>query len=222
MTKSNLWEINDAEWTDAELITASKRFSEYTERAEEKIRAELRHRQMPEPEPTVRTVRIEHSNLPIKSDEKPIDASRILLGVGIVIAVIGVGLILISPSFIFHDKVPGQFLGTTIMYDRTTDLTGQVKFIGIALLIVGSIISAVGFSKLKSTEAATPQAPTTQPLVTQGVSPQSVELGNNPDEVQSVMGQPDKIINLGGRVIHVYKDMKIVYDDGKVSDVQLS
>ena len=38
----------------------------------------------------------------------------------------------------------------------------------------------------------------------------------------SVMGQPDKIINLGARVIHVYKDMNITYVDGKVSDVQLS
>lgn len=33
--------------------------------------------------------------------------------------------------------------------------------------------------------------------------------------------RPDKIINLGARVIHVYMDMKIIYVDGRVSDVQL-
>ena len=35
------------------------------------------------------------------------------------------------------------------------------------------------------------------------------------------MGNPDKIIDLRTQVIHIYKDMKIIYVDGKVSDVQL-
>jgi hypothetical protein len=93
-------------------------------------------------------------------------------------------------------------------------------FFGVALLIVGGIISAVGFSRFITTQPATPPAPTTQPVVTQSASPKSVELGNTSDEVQSVMGQPDKILNLGVRIIHVYKDMKIIYVDGKVADVQ--
>jgi hypothetical protein len=104
--------------------------------------------------------------------------------------------------------------------EQITDLRDAAKFCGVALLIVGGIISAIGFSQFKSTQPTMPPAPATQPVVTQSISPKSIELGNTPDEVQSVMGQPDKIINLGARVIHVYEDMKIIYVEGKVSDVQ--
>lgn len=102
----------------------------------------------------------------IEIDKKPVDASRVLMAVGIVIAIIGVGLIMISPNFIFHDQVPGPFLGTTIMYDRTTDLTGKVKGLGIFLLIVGGIISAVGFSKSGSTQPTPTRSEPTAPMKT--------------------------------------------------------
>ncbi len=143
--------------------------------------------------------------------------------IGIIIAIIGVALIIISPSLLFTKTVGTYHPG--IVYDptiRTTDLRDAAMFCGVALLVVGGIISALGFSKSTSTQPTMPPAATTQPVVTQSVSPKSIELGNTPDEVQSIMGQPDKIINLDARVIHVYKDMKIIYVDGKVSDVQLS
>jgi hypothetical protein len=125
-------------------------------------------------------------------------------------------MIIISPNLFWQ-----EFEFRTGML-RTTDLRTVTLFFGLALLIVGGIISAVGFSQFTSTQPTTPPAPTTQPVVTQSVSPKSVALGNTLDEVQSVMGQPDKIIDLGARVIHVYQDMKIIYVDGKVSDVELS
>ena len=48
----------------------------------------------------------------------------------------------------------------------------------------------------------------------------SVELGQSPSEVEANLGRPDKIVNLGSKKIYVYKDMKIVFVDEKVSDVQ--
>jgi hypothetical protein len=33
-------------------------------------------------------------------------------------------------------------------------------------------------------------------------------------------GKPDKVIDLGAKKIYVYKDLKITFMDGKVSDVQ--
>jgi len=137
---------------------------------------------------------------------------------GIIVLVFGVALIIISPSLTFTETV-GRDTIFGFPVTRTTDLRNVSMFFGVALLIVGGIISAVGISQFMSTQ---PPAPTTQPVVTQSVSPKSVELGDTADEVQSVMGQPDKIINLGERVIHVYQDMKIIYVDGKVSDVELS
>jgi hypothetical protein len=48
----------------------------------------------------------------------------------------------------------------------------------------------------------------------------SVELGQTPAQVETTLGKPDKIVKLGPKTIYVYKDMKIVFADGKVADVQ--
>ena len=34
------------------------------------------------------------------------------------------------------------------------------------------------------------------------------------------MGTPEKIINLGSKLIYVYKDIKVTFLNGKVADVQ--
>jgi hypothetical protein len=145
--------------------------------------------------------------------------------IGPIILIIGVALIILSPNLLFHEFSGGgggimseNFLPTV----RITDLRNVASFFGVALLMVGGIVSAVGFSQFNSTRMTVSPGLITQPVVPRSASPKSIELGNTPDEVQLVMGQADKIINLGARVIHVYKDMKIIYVDGKVSDVQLS
>jgi hypothetical protein len=51
-------------------------------------------------------------------------------------------------------------------------------------------------------------------------STKSVELGQSPAQVETILGRPDKIVNLGTKKIYVYKDMKIIFVDEKVSDVQ--
>ncbi len=50
--------------------------------------------------------------------------------------------------------------------------------------------------------------------------PQSIDKGMTPDQVQAAMGKPDKIVNLGSKQIYVYKDLKVTFLNGKVSDVQ--
>lgn len=50
--------------------------------------------------------------------------------------------------------------------------------------------------------------------------PQTIEKGQTPDQVQAAMGKPDKIVNLGVKQIYVYKDLKVTFINGKVSDVQ--
>ena len=47
-----------------------------------------------------------------------------------------------------------------------------------------------------------------------------VELGQTPQQIETILGQPDKIVNLGAKKIYVYRDMKIVFVDEKVADVQ--
>jgi len=52
------------------------------------------------------------------------------------------------------------------------------------------------------------------------VHTQSVELGQTLEQVEATLGKPGKIINLGPKTIYVYSDIKVVFVDGKVADVQ--
>jgi hypothetical protein len=50
--------------------------------------------------------------------------------------------------------------------------------------------------------------------------PVTISLGQTMTEVESINGKPQKVIDLGAKKIYVYKDMKITFTDGRVSDVQ--
>jgi hypothetical protein len=38
-------------------------------------------------------------------------------------------------------------------------------------------------------------------------------------EVKGVLGNPEKVVDLGTKVIYVYKDMKVTFKDAQVADV---
>jgi hypothetical protein len=50
--------------------------------------------------------------------------------------------------------------------------------------------------------------------------PKTIALKQTTDEVVANFGQPDKIVKLGTKQIYVYKDMKVTFVNGKVTDVQ--
>lgn len=54
----------------------------------------------------------------------------------------------------------------------------------------------------------------------QQAEPQNIEKGMTTDQVESAMGKPEKIVNLGLKKIYVYKDLKVTFLNGKVFDVQ--
>jgi len=54
----------------------------------------------------------------------------------------------------------------------------------------------------------------------QQAEPQSIEKGMTPEQVEEAMGKPEKIVNLGAKKLYVYKDLKVTFLNGKVSDVQ--
>ena len=62
----------------------------------------------------------------------------------------------------------------------------------------------------------TPQIPAPAPPV----ESQTVNLGDTPERVTAAMGQPKNIVNLGTRQIYVYANLKITFENGKVTDVQ--
>jgi hypothetical protein len=54
----------------------------------------------------------------------------------------------------------------------------------------------------------------------QQAEPQTIQLGMTTDQVQASLGKPEKIFNVGAKQIYVYKDVKVTFLNGKVSDVQ--
>jgi len=50
--------------------------------------------------------------------------------------------------------------------------------------------------------------------------PQTIQLGQTTDQVQYAFGKPEKIVDLGAKQIYVYKDLKVTFLNGKVTDVQ--
>jgi hypothetical protein len=51
-------------------------------------------------------------------------------------------------------------------------------------------------------------------------STKTVQLGQTPDEVKAILGAPVNIVKLGPKEMYIYKDLKVIFVDGKVSDVQ--
>jgi hypothetical protein len=50
--------------------------------------------------------------------------------------------------------------------------------------------------------------------------PSNIELGQTPEQVRAALGEPERIADLGSKKIFVYRDLKVTFLDGKVSDVQ--
>jgi hypothetical protein len=50
--------------------------------------------------------------------------------------------------------------------------------------------------------------------------PARIAMGQTIDEVTANLGPPDKMVDLGAKKIYLYKDLKITFVDGRVSDVQ--
>ena len=50
--------------------------------------------------------------------------------------------------------------------------------------------------------------------------PTSIQMGMTVDQVESALGAPDKKVSIGAKLIYVYKDLKVTFTNGKVTDAQ--
>jgi hypothetical protein len=49
----------------------------------------------------------------------------------------------------------------------------------------------------------------------------TLRLGMTPSEVEQAQGgKPQKVIDLGSKKTYIYPDMKVIFVDGKVTDIQ--
>jgi hypothetical protein len=50
--------------------------------------------------------------------------------------------------------------------------------------------------------------------------PASIQMGMTVDQVEAALGPPDKKVTIGAKIIYVYKDLKVTFTNGKVTDAQ--
>jgi hypothetical protein len=72
----------------------------------------------------------------------------------------------------------------------------------------------------KEDGGSTDSAQSAAPAAPSQAAPVSIEVGQTIDQVTAALGQPLTVIDLGAKKIYKYKDMKITFKAGKVSDVE--
>lgn len=50
--------------------------------------------------------------------------------------------------------------------------------------------------------------------------PKTISTGQSPEQVTAILGAPVKVVKLGSKQIYYYKDMKVIFVNDKVTDVQ--
>jgi hypothetical protein len=63
-------------------------------------------------------------------------------------------------------------------------------------------------------------APATDTSAAPPAEAPTVSLGQTTDDVTAALGNPKNIVDLGAKKIYVYKDMKVIFVNGKVTDIQ--
>lgn len=58
------------------------------------------------------------------------------------------------------------------------------------------------------------------PATAAAAQSKTVDIGMTTDQVKQVLGAPEKTMNLGPKTIYVYTDVKVIFKDSKVADVQ--
>jgi hypothetical protein len=98
----------------------------------------------------------------------------------------------------------------------STEIAAQTQAADQSEQEVASAAPASGPSDTAAASAPIPPPAAPAPAA----APTTIALGQTVDQVTASMGQPTRIIDLGAKKVYVYKDMKITFKAGKVSDVE--
>jgi len=119
----------------------------------------------------------------------------------------------VNPTTYYKSQVVFQFAKGSL---AKTSAAQVEDTIGQVFSIDNSTDSQQAQAQGQDSQAGQGQAAEQQPPA----QPQTIQQGQTPEEVQASLGQPEKIIKLGSKQIYVYKDLKVTFMNGKVSDVQ--
>jgi len=86
--------------------------------------------------------------------------------------------------------------------------------------VAAQLNEQVKSADVAETEAAADTSGTAPAVAATASEPPTVGLGQTPDQVKAAMGQPKSIMDLGAKKIYIYPDMKVTFNDGKVTDIK--
>jgi len=86
--------------------------------------------------------------------------------------------------------------------------------------VIGQVLTIDEGGDQQPQQAQDQQPAQDQPSEPPQAPPCTVEVGQSPDQVVQCLGQPEKKVKVGPKQIYVYKDLKVTFVNGKVSDVQ--
>ncbi|MGA9071765.1 MAG: hypothetical protein WB424_15985 [Terracidiphilus sp.] len=98
-----------------------------------------------------------------------------------------------------------------------------------AVTEVLTVVPAEGEASQPAQDAAPAPLPAPVPAPIQAIAPPppppdapppSIDLGQSKDQVIASSGQPLRVANLGAKTVFYYKDMKVIFTNGKVSNVE--
>jgi hypothetical protein len=117
-------------------------------------------------------------------------------------------------------QIKGQYIvnGDTVTIGCTLSMAGlDFKIQGDKLIAGNGQVWVREGSSMESAAVPLPEiAPPPPPADT---PPPEISLGQTRDQVIAAFGQPTRIAKLGGKEIFYYKDMKVTFTNGKVSNV---
>ena len=117
-----------------------------------------------------------------------------------------------DPSTVYKGAVAFDFAKGTLASMNVPDVED-------AIAKVFTIDTGQAEAPPAQAQPQTPQPPETQSAPAPA-QPASIQLGQTIDQVVAALGPPEKTVSLGSKQIYVYKDLKVTFIDGKVSDVQ--
>jgi len=125
-----------------------------------------------------------------------------------------------APATVQLGQTPDQVVAILGQPDRITDPGGSVKvykYKDIIIIFTNDKVSrTVALPQPRQAQQPVQQpAPAAPPQ-----PPAAIQLGQTPDQVVAILGQPDKIASVGTKKIYWYKDMKIIFINDKVTDVE--
>ena len=95
------------------------------------------------------------------------------------------------------------------------DPAGEAELTQQAAAADGAEKEVLGAAGADAGAGPSAEAPTQAPAPTVSISP-----GQTPDQVKASLGEPTRIVNLGAKTMYFYKDMKITFNNGRVTNIE--